>query len=71
MGRNLKAQKYQHRPQTWEALKEVIVQEIVAILHKMTRRVIENYKERFNQCIKNECCYLSTIDKFLKTNSIK
>lgn len=57
----LKAQVYQHRPQTLEALKEVITQEIAAIPLEMTRRVIENFRERLNQCIENEGRHLSDI----------
>jgi hypothetical protein len=52
---------YQHRSQTLEALKEVITQEISAIPPEMTRRVIENYRERLNQCIQNEGGHLNDI----------
>jgi hypothetical protein len=38
----LKAPVYQHRPQTLEALKDAITQEVAAIPHEMTRRVMEN-----------------------------
>jgi hypothetical protein len=44
----LKAQVYQHRPQTLEAIKEAITQEVAAIPPKMTRRVMENYRERLS-----------------------
>jgi hypothetical protein len=44
-----------------EALKEAITQEAAAILPKMTCRIMENYRERLNQCIKNEGCHLSDI----------
>lgn len=57
----LKAQVYQHRPQTLEALKEAITQEVAAIPPEMTRRVIENYRERLNQCINNEGRHLSNV----------
>jgi hypothetical protein len=48
------AQVYQHRPQTLEGLKEAITQEVAAIPPEMTRRVMENYRKRLNQCIDNE-----------------
>jgi hypothetical protein len=49
----LKAQVYQHRPQTLEALKGAITQEVAAIPPEMTRKVMENYREMLNQCINN------------------
>jgi hypothetical protein len=58
----LKAQVYEHRPQTLEALMEAITQEVAAILSKMTRRVMENYRERLNQCIDNEGSHVSDIN---------
>lgn len=57
----LKSQVYQHRPQTIEALKEIITQEVAAIPPEMTRRVTENYRKRLNQCIENEGRHLSDI----------
>jgi hypothetical protein len=57
----LKAQVYQHRPQNLEGLKEAITQEVAAIPPEMTRRVTEKYRERFNQCIDNECRHLSVV----------
>jgi hypothetical protein len=56
-----KAQVCQHLPQTLEALKEAITQEVAAILSKMTRRVMENYWERLDQCIDNEGRHVSDI----------
>jgi hypothetical protein len=50
----LKGQVYQHRPQTLEALKEAITQEVAAIPPEMTRRVMENYRKRLNKCSDNE-----------------
>jgi hypothetical protein len=41
----LKAQVYQHRPQTLEDRKEAITQEVAAIRPEMIRRVMENYRE--------------------------
>jgi hypothetical protein len=44
-----------------EALKEAIAQEVAAIPPEMTRRFMENYRERLNQCIDNESHHLSDI----------
>jgi hypothetical protein len=57
----LKAQVYQHHPQTLEGLKEVITQEDAAILPEMTHRVMEKYRERLDQCINNEGSRLSDV----------
>jgi hypothetical protein len=57
----LKAQVYQHRPQTLEGLKEAITQEVAAILPKMTSRVMEKCRGRLNQCINNEGRHLSEV----------
>jgi len=57
----LKSQVYQHRPRTLETLNKVITQEVAAIQHEMTRMVIDNYRERFNQCIENEGRHLSDV----------
>jgi hypothetical protein len=43
-GGNLKAQVYQHCPQTLEALMEAIMQEVAAIRPEMSRRVMEHYR---------------------------
>jgi hypothetical protein len=37
-----------------KGLKEAITHEVAAIPPEMTRRVMENYRERLNQCIDNE-----------------
>jgi hypothetical protein len=50
----LKAHVYQHRPQTFEGLKEVITQEVAATPPETTCMVMEKYRERLNQCIDNE-----------------
>jgi hypothetical protein len=55
----LKAQVYQHRPQTLEGLKEAITQEVAAIPPEMTCRLMEKYRESLNQCIDNESSHLS------------
>jgi hypothetical protein len=49
----LRAQVYQHRPQTFEGLTEAIAQEVAAIPPVLTRRVMEKYQERLNQRIDN------------------
>jgi hypothetical protein len=57
----LKAQVYQHRPQTLEGLKEEITQELAAIPPEMTSMIMEKYRERLNQCINNERRHLSDV----------
>jgi hypothetical protein len=57
----LRAQVYQHRPQTLEGLKGAITQKAAAIPPEMTRRVMEKYRERLNQCIDNEGRHLSDV----------
>jgi hypothetical protein len=44
-----------------EGLREVITEEVAAILPEMTRRVMEKYRERLNQCIDNEGRHLSDV----------
>jgi hypothetical protein len=63
----LKAQAYQHRTQTFEGLKEAITQEVAAIPPEMTRRLMEKYRERLNQCIDNEGRHLSDVVFNFKT----
>jgi hypothetical protein len=55
----LKAQVYHHCPQTLEGLKETITQEVTAIPPETTRKVMEKYRERLNQCIVHEGRHLS------------
>ena len=50
----LKSKVSSNRPQSIEQLKDVIRQEITAILHEMTRRVIDNFRERLRQCVDNK-----------------
>jgi hypothetical protein len=57
----LKAQVYQHRPQTLEGVKNAIAKEAAAIRPEMTRRVMEKYRDRLNQCIENEGRHLSDV----------
>jgi hypothetical protein len=45
-------------PKLW---KEAITQEVAAISPEMSRRVMEKYGERFNQCIDNEGHHLSDV----------
>ena len=42
----LKSKVYSNRPQTIEQIKDAIRQDITAIPHEMTRRVIDNFRER-------------------------
>jgi hypothetical protein len=57
----LKAQEYQHRPQTLEGLKQPITQEVAAIPPEMTRRVVKKYRETLNQRIDNKGRHLSDV----------
>jgi hypothetical protein len=57
----LKAQVYQHRPQTLEGLKVEITNETAVIPPEMTRSVMEKYRERLNRCIGNEERHLSEV----------
>ena len=61
----LKAKVYEQRPQTLEALKEAIRQEVAAITSEMIRKVMDNYRERLHQCINIQGRHLS--DVLLKT----
>jgi hypothetical protein len=57
----LKAQVYQHHPQTLEGLTGAIIQEVATIPPKMTHRVMEKYRQTLNQCINNEGRHLSDV----------
>jgi long-subunit acyl-CoA synthetase (AMP-forming) len=48
-------------PKLWKVLKEAITQEVAAIPHEMTHRVMEKYRERLNHCIDNEGRHLSDV----------
>ena len=61
----LKSKVYRNRPQSIEQLKDAIRQEITAIPHEMTRRVIDNFRERLWQCVDNNGCHL--MDLIFKT----
>ena len=49
----LKAKVYSHRPGTIEQLKEAIRQEVAAIPPSMTRKALDNFRERLQQCVIN------------------
>ena len=49
----LKAKVYARRPGTIEQLKEAIRQEVAAIPPAMTRKAMDNFRERLQQCVIN------------------
>ena len=57
----LKSKVYSNRPQTIEQIKDAIRQEITAIPHEMTRRVIDNFRERLWQCVDNNGSHLTDL----------
>ena len=57
----LKSKVYSNCPQSIEQLKDAIRQEITAIPHEMTRRVIDNFRERLRQCIDNNRSHLTDL----------
>ena len=57
----LKSKVYSNRPQSIEKLKDTIRQEITAIPHEMTRRVIDNFRERLRQCVHNNGSHLTDL----------
>ena len=61
LGENLKSKVYSNRPQSIEQLKDAIRQEITAIPHEMTGRVIDNFRERFRQCVDNNGSHLTDL----------
>jgi hypothetical protein len=56
----LKAKVYE-RPQTLEALKEAIQQEVAAITPEMILKVMDKYRERLHQCINIQGRHLSDV----------
>ena len=52
---------YSNRPQSIGQLKDAIRQEITAIPHEMTRRVIDNFRERLRQCVDNNGSHLTDL----------
>ena len=57
----LKAKVYEQRPQTLEALKEAIRQEVAAITPEMILKFMDNYRERLHQCINIQGRHLSDV----------
>jgi len=57
----LKAKVYEQRPQTLEALKEAIRQEVPAITPEMILKVMGKYRERLHQCINIQGRHLSDV----------
>ena len=57
----LKAKVYEQRPQTLEALKEAIRQEVAAITPEMILKVTDSYRERLHQCINIQGRHLSDV----------
>ena len=57
----LKSKVYSNCPQSIEQLKDAIRQEITAIPHEMTRRVIDNFRERLRQCVDNNGSHLTDL----------
>ena len=56
-----KAKVYARRPGTIEQLKEAIRQEVAAIPPAMTRKAMENFRERLQQCAINNGRHLSDV----------
>ena len=52
---------YSNRPQSIEELKDAIRQEIASIPHEMIRRVIDNFRERLQQCVDNNGSHLTDL----------
>ena len=50
-----------NRPQSIEELKDAIRQEIASIPHEMIRRVIDNFRERLQQCVDNNGSHLTDL----------
>ena len=57
----LKAEVYKHRPRTLQELKDVIRQEVAAIPREVTRRTMDNFRERLRECLNNGGHHLSDI----------
>jgi len=56
-----KTKVYAHRPGTIEQLKEAIRQEVAAIPPAMTRKAMDKFRERFQQCVINNSRHLSDV----------
>lgn len=61
----LKSKVFQHRPRTLEALKDAIRLEVGRISQQMLRKVMQNFRNRLQQCIGNEGHHLN--DMLFKT----
>ena len=57
----LKSKVYSNRPQSIVQLKDAICQEITAISHEMTHRVIDNFHECLRQCVDNNGFHLTDL----------
>ena len=57
----LKAKVYARRPGTIEQLKEAIRQEVAAIPPAMTRKAMDNFRERLQHCVINNGRHLSNV----------
>jgi len=57
----LKAKVYEQRPQSLRALKEAITQEVEAIPPEMTQRVMNNFRERLQQCVDSAGSHLRDV----------
>jgi len=57
----LKAKVYARRPGTVEQVKEAIGQEVAAIPPAMTRKAMDNFRERLQQCVINNGRHLSDV----------
>ena len=57
----LKAKVYARRPGTIEQLKEAIRQEVAAIAPAMTRKAMDNLRERLQHCVINNGRHLSDV----------
>jgi hypothetical protein len=56
-----KVQVYQHRPQILVGLKKAMTQEVSTVPPEMTRRALENYRQKLKQYIDNESRHLSDV----------
>jgi hypothetical protein len=52
---------FNHRPQTTDELKDAICHEIAAIPEVMTRRALQNFRVRLQECIAREGRHLDNI----------
>jgi len=57
----LKAKVYARRPGTIEQLKEALRQEVAAIPPAMTRKAMDNFRERLQDSVINNSRYLSDV----------